>query len=330
MVITVKNPEGIMGEALSDLPLEESVARLRSVFEDGYGSVYLRGSLLRREPPYDDLDIIEISEESHAQSVPKTFLGTKVAYRHLTPAAWEEYLHECPRSWYMYYDLQPLHQGETEPDTVFARERAQFFDAKEPDHLAYLSYESKVPLPSAASTPTDYESLKILPGSKRSFMRGAFMLKGLHPEMRGYTTPDLLAELAIQGAVPADIPETATEIYTALSARPIHIEKLKQLAMRCSAWMTDLLVEVDREVTRKLPGTYLELLDMAISPQGASDLVEAQSNAAVLAEPHRRWVASYLLANNTALPQDAADGIKDIYGSGYSGRLIRDALAERT
>lgn len=316
-----------MSEALSDYPPEDNIAALQQVFADIPGAVYLRGSYLRREIPYDDLDIIEISEQSHTEAVPGFFRGAKVAYVHLTLSEWETYLRECPRSWYMYYDIAALHQHEDAADTVFAHERNEFFATKEPDHLAYLRYESTMVSNQEHEVPEqDYESLKNMPGSKRSIMRSVFTLKALHPQLRDMTTPDILNHSAAQGIIPATIPDTATRIYETLAKQPIDISELQPLARECMAWMGKLLIATDDALSNTLPAPYLSLLEVAVSSRSEQELTEAQEAAAQLEAPHRKWTASYLLANNSYLPERALEGITSIYHSGYSGRLIRDAL----
>lgn len=319
-----------MSEVLADYPLEENIAALRQVFADSPDAVYLRGSLLRGEIPYDDLDIIEVGDKPHAANVPESFRGATVAYRHLTRAEWETYLHECPRSWYMYYDTAALHSHDDEADKIFADEQKEFFASKEHDHLAYLRYESEaVSNQQTTDEAQDYESLKNIPGSKRSIMRSVFMLKALHPELRAMTTPDVLSQAASQGIVPPTIPDTAKRIYETLAEEPIDANKLRPLAQECVTWMGKLLVDVDQELSDTMPQPYLSLLGTAVSSQSEQELTEAQAKATQLEEPHRKWTASYLLANNTHLPQNAAAGIASDYETGYSGRLIRDALEKR-
>lgn len=322
-----------MSDVLSDHSREQNIVALQQVFKDDPAvAVYLRGSYLREEMPYDDLDIVEISQQPHAEFAPASFRGAKIAYVHLTLNEWETYLRECPRSWYMYYDAAPLHQHEDKADEIFIRERTEYFASKEPDHLAYLRYETEMVNLRAQGEPTadqDYESLKNIPGSKRSVMRAIFMLKALHPHLREMTTPELLGQSAEEGIIPASMPDTANRIYKTLANQPINIGELRPLTHECMAWMGQLLVEVDQTLAATLPESYLSLLDTTVNSESSVELRAAQQTATQLNEPQRRWTASYLLANNANAPSAALESIASEYGEGYSGRLIRDALRKR-
>ena len=290
--------------------LDASIARLRQIFADSANAMYLRGSLIRGERPYDDIDIIEVGTTPHDTRQPDAIEGIRVSYHQASVAAWDMFLQTCPRSWSILYEGVKLHKNNYRADAIFDREREQL-KTKRADYLAYRAYEAKIithdPI---SSPPSQYKVYKEAPGSKRTIMRAVFMLKALHPELQDMQTPELLRSCSRRGIVPPAIPTVVERVYGALARRPIDPVELRPFTETCAAWMRKLLIEVDEKLALLLPSSYLTLLHTAARASSEIELTWVYYQALLLRQSYRRWTVMYLLSYNPYFPSHLAREIQ--------------------
>jgi hypothetical protein len=304
-------PGGEYERYLQDHP---EIGELRQVFGAADANVYLRGSFLRRERPFDDVDLLVVRTDPDGEAAfPLHHAGVQIAYSTLTNEELDHHFDNSPRSWYGLLEPAEIRSADDSTRDIFASRQRQWLDGLIPDHMAYLVTEERNHSRRQDTVGAEgYTNAKYRPGSKHTIMRGMYLLKLLHPEgYRTYDTHAALADYRDLGLVPATLPDDVGTVYESLGSGNTFDGVWQGATGRIAGWFSDVRSEALDASVPHLPEDYAGGLETVMSDDadaGSLDVVHGYAVEQML--PHRRWT---LLCALAAHPNTSADALVRIW-----------------
>ncbi len=290
------------------------------------GGTYLRGSLVRDEPPYDDVDVFEVGYTTTPRHlVPHAVDGVRIEYATYTPPDLRQYLGNCPRSWYMHYDATSIHPTPEAEDLLGEVGAAYKAEGKAIDYITFLVTEDTLGELRPPHTDSAYEFAKNLPGGKRSIMRAAAMLRAMYPEFEPMTTPQVLDAAVRAGILPAQASVAVHKNAEALLAVHKDIGIATGVSEENAVWVRQLREQMLQHVAPRVGSAVMGAIDAGLHSKSGAQLSGATRTIHAIGEPWRRWIVALTLAQNPWLPNGARAMLSDLF-AGYSGTLINRCL----
>lgn len=296
------------------LPRFDVIDELR-IADFGNDTALLKGSTVRGDFPFDDIDIMLIGSGEQPTDMPGHIKGIPVAYSRQGPTDFMNYVRDVPRAWNMVNEALVLQAPDPEVGSFLDTLRDDIRSELSADLVAYLIAEDVVNRNRSDLTAEEgYYAFKRLPGSKRTVMRTIYLLQGMYPDLYDFdgTTPKL--EFLEKVGLIDD--STVLDIYTVLSLLAegrVGDERWSSATSAVNEWSGHVAEQAGAYIGPRLPGAYLDLLGECQSGEDAAkleDLFGRLSAADTGIEPYRQWTLLALLSAN---PHIGSDTLRELF-----------------
>lgn len=314
--------------------VSDQIERLRTLFPNPEGdNLFVRGSFVRRDSPYGDIDISAYNTEGgyKEQDLPPVFEGTQIAYGFIPLEHLDEYFEDCLRGTSSLRDAVALSMGEETPLLIFAEQKTKLEKERAHDYLYYLTMEEVITRRKYEGVSGgEYEGAKRKAGSKRTISRMVWSYKEIYPELQ--VIPDTLntiAELASTGIVSSGLIQDIGAIQRLLKSGDTASEQWDESRLRVAKWFDGELVPLVQNLTQNaLPRELVRRLEVSVDPQASSsELRGVFDYATSTLKSYRKWMAMFGLSSHAHTdPESLVDILKLSRGNYTYRNIVRNLI----
>lgn len=307
---------------------EENIAILKEVFKDSPDNLFVRGSFVRGDLPYDDIDISAYNPrgEYGDKDRPAVFMGIPIVYGGIPLEHLEEYFDTCLRGASSLMETVEIISSDPTPQQIIERQQNKFLQEKLPDYLLFLQTEEEISgRRYDGNRSRAYYDRKRERGSKRTISRMMWTVKSLYPDLYSIrNTKAAMQEAKERGFLPDDVIDDSIRVFELLSRDLVDPIEWKERTERLQMWTDGVLKPtVKKYVSHHLPADYVELIDTALAPESSMQALEtAVNNADSLDVKHRKWTAIFSLSANSTLSSEGLFHIWNEYKDQFVYRNV--------
>lgn len=313
------------------------IQELREFFHGSPDNLFVKGSYVRGDAPYGDIDVMIFNEGKRllAEQYPEELNGIPISYSTTPLEQLEDYFRICMRSTSGLLETVEIHSNSPEARRIIEEQKIEVIEKRLPDYLLFIYVEEVIDSKKMIlSPPGTAPYLKRVPGGKRTASRIFWMEKAMHPELYAFrNTNDLMNRMVEMGYITQDIADDCEDIFLMTKSSSNNEEKFLQTAKRVEAWFREkVLPKAMSVIQSELEESFVQCIKTAVSGDASSEeLDEAYNYATSVLVDHQQWMAMFALAANPNTSPETMEALYERYkGSSINRHIIRNLMTNKS